>query len=157
MKRGWRASLAILLSIAVQSGVGTQARPPSPNLASPAFHHIHMNSPNPSAAIAEFLTIYPASAKVTIAGFEGLRTANDVTMLFTKVTDRPPAPGPDRVTEGLAANRVLASCLVCSRRTAVLDSLRRATLAFDIRRSFRSTPARTGERSTFRATRSRDS
>ena len=67
-------------------------------LSAPAFHHLHMNSPNPSAAINQLLKTYPASTKVTFAGFEGLETANNVYMLFTKVNARPPAPGPDRVT-----------------------------------------------------------
>jgi hypothetical protein len=57
-----------------------------------------MNSVNPSAAIAAFLTVYPASTKATIAGFDAIRSANNVTMLFTKVNARPPAPGPDRIT-----------------------------------------------------------
>ena len=99
MKRGWRVPLAVLWLVAVTfCVVRTQTPAPSPNLPSPVFHHIHMNSVNPNAAIAEFLTIYRASAKVTVAGFEGLRTANDVYLLFTKVKTAPPAPGPDRVT-----------------------------------------------------------
>lgn len=96
---------ARLLPLLVALGAGfaagavkTQTLAPSAPLPSPGFHHIHMNSANPGAAIDAFLKVYPASTKVTVAGFEGLKTANDVHMLFTKVNTPPPAPGPDRAS-----------------------------------------------------------
>src|SRR2546428_12199780 len=66
-------------------------------LARPGFHHLHMNSPNPTKTIDEFMKLYPASAKVTVGGLEGIRSANGITLLFTKVNTPPPAPGPDRI------------------------------------------------------------
>ena len=111
MKRGWRTPLAVLsLVAATWCVVRTQILTPSTSLPSPGFHHIHMNSVNPQAAIAEFLTIYPASTRVTVAGFEGLRTANDVSMLFTRVSKAPPAPGPDRVTAKAPQTRSGITC-----------------------------------------------
>src|SRR2546426_8493792 len=98
MKPRW---LVLALAVGVMSpafrtaAIWTGAQ--SADLPTPGFHHLHMNSPHPSAAIAEFLKVYPGSTKVIVAGVEGLRAANGVYMLFTKVSAPPPAPGPDRV------------------------------------------------------------
>jgi hypothetical protein len=91
--------LSVAALVTAPELAGTGMPPESPSLPRRHFHHIHMKSPNPSAAIAEFLAVYPASTKVTIAGFDGIRSANNVTMLFTKVNAPPPAPGPDRITK----------------------------------------------------------
>jgi hypothetical protein len=55
-------------------------------LATPIFHHVHQNSTDPAAAIAEFQKIYPALMKVTVNGFEGAQIPNVMSILFTKVT-----------------------------------------------------------------------
>ena len=86
------AVAARLLLAAEQTPASGQPQP------SPAFHHLHMNSPNPTAAIDKFMKVFPQSTKVTVGGFEGIRSANGVTMLFTKVASAPPAPGPDKVS-----------------------------------------------------------
>jgi hypothetical protein len=117
--------------------VSTQTPSPSPNLSSPRFHHIHMNSVNPNAAISEFLTIYPASAKVTVAGFEGLRTANDVYMLFTNVKMPPAAPGPDRVTASAPQTAFWHHVWAAADGRRVLESLRRRDPSFDRTRMIR--------------------
>jgi hypothetical protein len=99
MKTGVLVPTAILSLAGITSGVVKTQTPATPTqLTSPGFHHIHMNSLNPGAAIDEFLKVYPASTKVRVAGFEGLKTAIVVYMLFTKVNTPPPAPGPDRVS-----------------------------------------------------------
>src|SRR5215510_3675496 len=89
-----------LIVVVVGSALGGTQTPPRARerLARPGFHHIHMNSVNPSAAIEEFLQVYPGSTSVTVGGFAGLKSANNVTMLFTKVNASPPVPGPDRIT-----------------------------------------------------------
>jgi hypothetical protein len=130
--------LAVLVLVAVAFCVArTQIPTPSAGLPSPGFHHIHMNSANPPAAIAEFLTIYPASAKVTVAGFEGLRTANDVYMLFTKVNKAPPAPGPDRVTAKAPQTSFWHHVWAAADGRRVLERLRTRDPAFDRRRMIR--------------------
>jgi len=99
MKIRWLALSVVVVVVVVISGVvSTQTTAQSVALARPGFHHLHMNSPDPSAAITDFLKVYPASTKATIAGFESIRSANNVTMLFTKVNRPPPVPGPDRIT-----------------------------------------------------------
>jgi len=138
MKRGWRGPLAVLSLLGVTiSVVRTQTPPPSTNLRSPGFHHLHMNSVNPNAAIAEFLAIYPASAKVTVAGFEGLRTANDVYILFTAVNTPPPAPGPDRVTAKTPQTAFWHHVWAATDGRRVLETLRRLDPAFDRTRMIR--------------------
>jgi catechol 2,3-dioxygenase-like lactoylglutathione lyase family enzyme len=56
------------------------------------FHHIHLNSMNPAAATDYYVKAFPTSTKVSIGGFEGLKTVN-VSVLFTKV-NTPPPTGP---------------------------------------------------------------
>jgi hypothetical protein len=75
--------------VATSSTVSTQSEGGS-RLATPVFHHIHQNSTDPAAAIAEFQKIYPALVKVTAGGFEGVQIPNVTSILFTKVTV--PAP-----------------------------------------------------------------
>jgi hypothetical protein len=130
--------------MAASSTAGTQTQIQSPPLPRPGFHHIHMNSPNPSAAITEFLAVYPASAKVTIAGFEGLKSANNVTMLFTKVNTRPPVPGPDRVTKAAPQTAFWHHVWSAPDARAVLQRLRMSDPRFN---SSRFIPQYTGPRS----------
>ena len=68
---------------------GSQSERRSP-LATPVLHHVHQNSTDPAAAIAEFQKIYPALVKVTVGGFEGVQIPNVMSILFTKVN----APAP---------------------------------------------------------------
>src|SRR5436190_297772 len=113
---------------------GTQAPAPSAGLPKPGFHHIHMNSTDPTAAINEFLKVYPASTRVTGGGFEGLKTANDVYMLFTKVTTPPPAPGPDRVSATAPQTAFWHHVWAVADGRQTLKSLRASDPNFDARR-----------------------
>ncbi|MGE0392346.1 MAG: VOC family protein [Vicinamibacterales bacterium] len=60
------------------------------NSETPAFHHLHLNSADPAAAVRfyqrHFTTVEPA----TVAGFTGFRTGH-VLVLLSKRTGRPPA------------------------------------------------------------------
>jgi hypothetical protein len=56
------------------------------------FHHIHLNSMNPAAATDYYIKAFPTSTKVSMGGFDGLKTVN-VAVLFTKV-NTPPPTGP---------------------------------------------------------------
>ena len=138
---GRQAARLVVLSLTLATVrsriVGTETPPPAADLASPRFHHIHMNSVNPGAAISELLTIYPATAKVTVAGFEGLRTANDVYMLFTKVTRPPSTPGPDRVTARAPQTAFWHHVWAAADGRRVLESLRKRDLSFDRTRMIR--------------------
>ena len=59
-------------------------------LAAPGFHHLHLNSVDPDAAIAFYVEQFPRSAKASWGGFPALAAPNDVLILFTRVAT--PAP-----------------------------------------------------------------
>jgi len=88
-----RVIAAVLVAFGVVSigsrTVDTQA-PTAVALAPPAFHHLHFNSTNPSAAITGYMKLWPATTeKAAVAGFEGLRNGR-LYLLFNKVSS--PAP-----------------------------------------------------------------
>jgi catechol 2,3-dioxygenase-like lactoylglutathione lyase family enzyme len=62
-------------------------------LATPGFHHLHLNSVNPEAAIAFYTKQFPSTTVSTFDGEPALRSPNNVWVLFKKV-DRPPATQP---------------------------------------------------------------
>jgi len=79
------ALVGLLMLGATSSTVSTQSEGGS-QLARPVFHHVHQNSTDPAAAIADFQKLYPALVKVTVGGFEGVQIPNVMSILFTKVT-----------------------------------------------------------------------
>ena len=42
----------------------------------PHFHHIHLNSVNPAAAVDYYLKAIPGTTKETVAGFDAVKTNN---------------------------------------------------------------------------------
>jgi hypothetical protein len=60
-----------------------------PELPAPGFHHLHLNSVNPEAAIAFYMRQFPSTTKTTVAGLPALKAGN-VYVLFTKVSTPPP-------------------------------------------------------------------
>lgn len=62
-------------------------------LATPGFHHLHLNSVNPDAAIDFYVRQFPSTAKASWGGLPALKSPNNVLVLFTKV-DTPPAIEP---------------------------------------------------------------
>src|SRR5690242_1836729 len=62
-------------------------------LGTPRFHHLHLNSTNPEAAIAFYTRQFPSISRTTFAGAPALQSPNNVLILFTKVTS-PPALEP---------------------------------------------------------------
>lgn len=69
--------------------VGAQTTP----LGTPGFHHLHLNSTNPEAAIDFYTRQFPSTSKTTFAGSPALRSPNNVLVLFTK-GNTPPALQP---------------------------------------------------------------
>src|ERR1700730_2864735 len=66
-----------------------QTKSPADALPAPGFHHLHLNSMNPDAAIEFNMRQFPSTTKTTIAGFPALK-AGKVYVLFTKVGAPPP-------------------------------------------------------------------
>src|SRR4029077_2615242 len=62
-------------------------------LGTPGFHHLHLNSTNPEAAIDFYTRQFPSTSKTTFAGAPALKSPNNVLILFTKV-NKPPALEP---------------------------------------------------------------
>jgi catechol 2,3-dioxygenase-like lactoylglutathione lyase family enzyme len=58
-------------------------------LPAPGFHHLHLNSVDPDAAIDFYTKQFPSTSKTTVAGFPALKTGK-VYVLFTKVSVPPP-------------------------------------------------------------------
>jgi catechol 2,3-dioxygenase-like lactoylglutathione lyase family enzyme len=59
-------------------------------LPAPGFHHLHLNSVNPDAAIDFYTRQFPTTAKASWGGFPALKSPNNVLILFTKVASAPP-------------------------------------------------------------------
>ena len=64
-----------------------------PMLPTPGFHHLHLNSVDPDAAIDFYVRQFPSTSKTTWGGMPALASPNDVLILFEKV-DRTPTIEP---------------------------------------------------------------
>jgi catechol 2,3-dioxygenase-like lactoylglutathione lyase family enzyme len=84
--------LAMVLGVMVASWGKTQTSGPADALPAPGFHHLHLNSTNPDAAIDFYMKQFPSTTKATVAGLPALK-AGKVYVLFTKVS-APPAIEP---------------------------------------------------------------
>jgi catechol 2,3-dioxygenase-like lactoylglutathione lyase family enzyme len=60
-------------------------------LGTPGFHHLHLNSVNPEAAIAFYTKQFPSTSNAEWGGFPALKSPNNVLVLFTKVAAPPVA------------------------------------------------------------------
>jgi catechol 2,3-dioxygenase-like lactoylglutathione lyase family enzyme len=88
---------SILAAAGIAAGVAagfapTLAQQPAA-LAAPGFHHLHLNSMNPDAAVAFYTKEFPSTSKTTWGGLTALKSPNNVLILFTRV-DQPPATQP---------------------------------------------------------------
>jgi catechol 2,3-dioxygenase-like lactoylglutathione lyase family enzyme len=59
-------------------------------LPAPGFHHLHLNSVDPRAAIDFYVRQFPTSTKTRWAGLPALAAPNDVLVLFSQVATPPP-------------------------------------------------------------------
>ena len=83
---------AALAAVVTLLGSATP-RSQSAALATPGFHHLHLGSTNPEAAIAFYTKAFPATSKATWGGMLALRSPNNVLVLFTRI-DQPAATQP---------------------------------------------------------------
>ena len=60
-------------------------------LATPRFHHLHLNSVDPAAAIGFYTRVFASTSAGSWEGFPALQSPNDVLVLFTKVDAPPPS------------------------------------------------------------------
>jgi len=73
-------------SLAMLLGSAAMAQVP---LAEPGFHHVHLNSVDPEAAIDFYTRQFPSAVKSSFAGQPALKAGN-VWVLFNKVNSAPP-------------------------------------------------------------------
>lgn len=86
----WTVAVAVAgAAISIDAGARAQAA----SLPTPGFHHLHLNSVNPEAAIGFYTRQFPTTTAGTFAGQPALRSPNDVWVLFDQV-DAPPATQP---------------------------------------------------------------
>jgi catechol 2,3-dioxygenase-like lactoylglutathione lyase family enzyme len=71
-----------------------QAIGQSSMLPAPGFHHLHLNSLDPEAAIDFYTKQFTSTSKVSWGGFPALKSPNNVLVLFSKVAQAP-ATAPD--------------------------------------------------------------
>src|ERR1700722_1389519 len=83
------AGLSMMTAALVITGAGAAAGQPAV-LPPPVFHHLHLNSLDPDAAIAFYTRQFPSTAKSSWGGFAALKSPNNVLVLFTKVDRAPP-------------------------------------------------------------------
>ncbi len=81
--------LAIAFVVGVVGAVRSQ-EPAASALPQPVFHHLHLNSPDPAAAIAGYMKLWPTTTKkVTVDGVDGIENGK-LYLLFNKVAQRAP-------------------------------------------------------------------
>jgi catechol 2,3-dioxygenase-like lactoylglutathione lyase family enzyme len=81
----------LLPTIAIVAGALAIGPAASQTLAAPGFHHLHLNSTNPDAAIAFYLKQFPSTSKTSWGGVPALASPNNVLVLFNRVTTAPTA------------------------------------------------------------------
>ncbi|HEY7288760.1 MAG TPA: VOC family protein [Vicinamibacterales bacterium] len=86
-------AISVALAVTVASS-GRPAAQSAPALPTPGFHHLHLNSINPDAAIDFYTRQFPATSRGTFAGNPALKSPNNVWVLFNKV-ETPPATQPE--------------------------------------------------------------
>ena len=59
-------------------------------LPAPGFHHLHLNSVDPDAAITFYTRQFPSTSKSSWGGLPALKSPNNVLILFSKVAAPPP-------------------------------------------------------------------
>jgi catechol 2,3-dioxygenase-like lactoylglutathione lyase family enzyme len=59
-------------------------------LSPPGFHHLHLNSVDPDAAIDFYTRQFPSTRRTSFAGVPALASPNNVLVLFSKVATPPP-------------------------------------------------------------------
>jgi catechol 2,3-dioxygenase-like lactoylglutathione lyase family enzyme len=80
---------ALLLSLIILIPQSTGGAPQEASNAT-SFHHVHLNSTDPSKAIDFYTKIFDVTKKTRLAGFDGIQSEN-VYLLFNRATSPPPA------------------------------------------------------------------
>ena len=98
MKVGVSIVLTAMLAAGVLTGREMSSQPqPAATVAPAHFHHLHLNSADPAAAVDYYARAFSSVTKASLGGFEGFRTTSRLStrsgnayVLFTKVDSPPP-------------------------------------------------------------------
>ena len=89
--------LAFLVALVWLGGTRVGTRPVRQGVAPARFHHLHLNSVDPAAAIEYYARVFSDVTKATLGGFDGFATTSrlatnpgNVYVLVTKVASSPP-------------------------------------------------------------------
>jgi catechol 2,3-dioxygenase-like lactoylglutathione lyase family enzyme len=84
---------ALIRSVVVATTLAAFAHHPAAaqTLPAPGFHHLHLNSVDPEAAIAFYIRQFPDSSRTVWGGMPALKAKTNVLILFDKVVTPPPA------------------------------------------------------------------
>jgi catechol 2,3-dioxygenase-like lactoylglutathione lyase family enzyme len=83
-----RGALAVTTILMVLSALSIAQSPDSTTLPPPGFHHLHLNSTNPEAAIDYYPKLFPSTSKAIWGGQPALKSGK-VYILFNKVSKQP--------------------------------------------------------------------
>jgi catechol 2,3-dioxygenase-like lactoylglutathione lyase family enzyme/predicted enzyme related to lactoylglutathione lyase len=84
-KQVWVVAVALAMALGSLGAANGQTA----NMRPPLFHHLHVNSVDPDAALAFYTAQFSTTSKASWAGFAALKSPNDVMVLFTKVAAPP--------------------------------------------------------------------
>jgi len=90
MRRSHRNALILAIALVAWPGPASRSQEAP---AQAQFHHVHLNSVEPSAAVAFYTRTFDVTKKATIAGIDAVQSEN-MYLLFNKVA-KPPATAPD--------------------------------------------------------------
>ena len=76
------SAAAVAAALLIVSATAAQQSPAG-------FHHVHLNSTDPAAAIAWYTKTFPVTSRATVAGFDGIATER-IHLLFTR-SENPPS------------------------------------------------------------------
>jgi predicted enzyme related to lactoylglutathione lyase len=82
------ASMAVLVLATIFSW-GAHGPALGQTMQPPGFHHLHLNSVDPEAAISFYAEQFPSTARASWGGFPALKSPNNVLVLFNKVATLP--------------------------------------------------------------------
>jgi hypothetical protein len=100
----WQLSITATLGLVFAFPSHSQSQDQTSHLPTPGFHHLHLNSPDPDAAIDFYTKQFPSTSKSIWGGFPALKTGK-VFVLFAKVNS--PAPTEPRRRSGTSASASL--------------------------------------------------
>jgi catechol 2,3-dioxygenase-like lactoylglutathione lyase family enzyme/predicted enzyme related to lactoylglutathione lyase len=84
-KQVWVVAVAVAMALGSLGAANGQTA----NMRPPLFHHLHLNSVDPDAALAFYTAQFSTTSKASWAGLPALKSPNDVMVLFTKVAAPP--------------------------------------------------------------------